>query len=102
MSYNIKLLPIALSDLRKAKKWYQEINSDLALDFKVEINKELDYIRLNPTHYQKKHKHLRQSKVIRFPYCIFYLVHVKHKAVIVLGVLHTSRNPKIAKNRIKK
>jgi plasmid stabilization system protein ParE len=102
MSYKIKLLPIVHTDLRKAKKWYYDKNETLAKEFKTEVNKEIDYIGEYPEHYQQKYKELRQSLVTRFPYAIFYLVEEEQKRIVVFGVLHTSRNPEIVRERIKK
>jgi hypothetical protein len=42
MNYKLKLLPIVYQDLRKAKKWYLEINTELGEDFKFKVNEELD------------------------------------------------------------
>lgn len=100
MSFTIKLLPIALKDLQEAKKWYQEKNELLAEEFKSKVNKEIDYIGEHPQHYQRKYKELRQSLVTRFPFAIFYLVNENQKQIIVFGILHTSRNPEIARKRI--
>lgn len=102
MSYKIKLLPIVHTDLRKAKKWYNDKNEIVAKEFKIEVDKEIDYIGEYPEHYQLKYKELRQSLVTRFPYAIFYLVEEEQKRIIVFGVLHTSRNPEIVRKRIKK
>ena len=102
MSYKIKLLPIVHTDLRKAKKWYHQKNETLANEFKIEVNKEIDYIGEYPEHYQLKYKGLRQSLVTRFPYAIFYLVQEELKCIIIFGVLHTSRDPEIVSRRISK
>lgn len=102
MSYKIKLLPIVYTDLRKAKNWYHDKSETLAKEFKIEVDKEIDYIGGYPEHYQQKYKALRQSLVTRFPYAIFYLVEEEQKRVIIFGVLHTSRNPEIVRKRIKK
>jgi len=100
MSYRIKLLPAVHTDLRKAKKWYNEKNTELGKDFKIEVDKEINYIGEYPEHYQRKHKELRQSLVTRFPYAIFYQVEESKKQVIIFGVLHTRRDPEIVRSRI--
>lgn len=102
MSYEIKLLPIVHTDLRKAKEWYHQKSETLTKEFKTEVNKEIDYIGEYPEHYQLKYKELRQSLVTRFPYAIFYLVEEEQKRIIVIGVLHTRRNPEIIRKRMKK
>jgi plasmid stabilization system protein ParE len=100
MSYEIKLLPIVHVDLRKSKEWYLKKSKILAQEFKIEVDKQIDYIGKFPKYYQRKYKELRQSLVSRFPYSIFYLIEEKQKRVIVFGVLHTSRNPEIVRERI--
>jgi len=101
MGYNIKVLPAVRTDLRKAKKWYLDKSEILALEFKQEVDKEINYIGDHPEHYQLKYKELRQSLVTRFPYAIFYLLEEEAKRIIIFGVLHTSRNPEIIRKRIK-
>ncbi len=100
MGYTVKILPEAYKDLLKAKRWYLEKEKKLAEEFKLQINKEIDYIGNNPDNYQKKHRELRQSLVTRFPYAIFYLVEENSKQIIIFGVLHTRRNPEIIRKRI--
>jgi toxin ParE1/3/4 len=87
MKYKLKLLPIVYQDLRKAKKWYLGVNTELGEDFKLKVNEEFDYIRQYPKHCQKKHKELRQAIVARFPYTIYYLIEEEIKMVVVIGVL---------------
>lgn len=77
-------------------------SESLSLEFKAEVNKEIDYIGEYPEYYQVKYKELRQSLVARFPYSIFYLVEEEPKQVVVLGVLHTSRNPETVRKKIRK
>lgn len=101
MKYTVKILPIAHSDLKKAKKWYNEQRENLGQDFKMEVNKEIDYISENPKHYQLKYKKLRQSLVTKFPYAIYYFIDEERTQIVIIGVLHTKRNPKIVKKRIK-
>lgn len=100
MNYTIKLLPAVHSDLLTAKKWYNEQKDNLGEEFKIQVNKEIDYIKRHPEHYQTKYKQFRQSLVTRFPYAIFYLIEESKKQIIIFGVLHTSRNPKTIKKRI--
>ena len=102
MSYTIKLLPAVHTDLRKTKKWYNNKKEALGEEFKEEVNKEINYIGKHPEHYQRKYKELRQSLVTRFSYAIFYQVEEEQNRVIILGILHTRRNPEIIRKRIKK
>lgn len=102
MEYKLKLLPIVYQDIRKAKKWYLEINTALAEDFKLKINEELDYIAQNPKHYQKRYKELRQAIVARFPYTVYYLIEEELKIVVVIGILSQKQSFERIIKRLKK
>ncbi|WP_430909728.1 type II toxin-antitoxin system RelE/ParE family toxin [Maribacter sp. 2-571] len=99
MGYKVKLLPIVHDDLKKAKKWYSEQRKGLGEELKKEVNAQIDYIGRYPEHFQRRYKELRLSLTDRFPYAIFYIVDEEKKQVIVFGVLHTKRNPEIARKR---
>ncbi|TZF84869.1 type II toxin-antitoxin system RelE/ParE family toxin [Pedobacter sp. BS3] len=100
--YKVKLLPITRVDLQKAKKWYNEQRAELGEEFKQEVNKEIDRIGTYPLHYQTKYKEIRVSYVTRFPYGIFYFIEEDKKQIIIIGVLHTKRNPNIIQKRVQK
>lgn len=100
MSFKLKILPIAFTDLQKAKKWYKKRSVSLAEEFKIEVDNEIKYIGKHPEHYQRKYKEFRQSNVTRFPYAIFYLFEKELKQVTIFGILHMSRNPEIIRKRI--
>jgi toxin ParE1/3/4 len=101
MDYTVKLLPVAYKDLITAKNWYNEQRDGLGEEFKIEINKEIDYLSQNPNHYQQKYKELRQSLVVRFPYAIYYFKDDNLNQIIIFGVLHTKRNPKTIEKRLR-
>jgi toxin ParE1/3/4 len=102
MKYKLKLLPIVYQDLRKSKKWYLEINTELGEDFKLKVNEEFDYIKQYPKHYQKKYGELRQAIVTRFPYTVYYLIEEDLKLVVVIGVLAQKQSFDRIKKRLKK
>jgi len=100
MAFNIKILKSAYKDLQEATKWYNEQLNNLGKEFRIEVNKELDYISNNPYYYQLKYKEYRQALVNRFPYLIYYLVVENTNEIIVFGIIHTKRNPRTIKRRI--
>lgn len=99
--YKVKLLPITRTDLQKAKKWYNHQLSELGEEFKQEINKEIDYISTYPLHYQTKYKEVRVSYTTRFSHGIFYFIEEDKKQIVIIGVLHTKRDPNIIQQRIR-
>lgn len=58
MSYTIRLLPVVRQDLQGAKKWYNDQKAHLGEGFKLQVNKEIDYIEEFPEHYQRRNKEL--------------------------------------------
>jgi toxin ParE1/3/4 len=102
MIYKLKLVPVVYQDLRKARKWYLEINKSLGEDFKLKVNEEFDYIRKYPAHYQKRYKEIRQAFVDRFPYTIYYLIEEELRIVVVVGVLAQKQSFQRIKKRLKK
>lgn len=101
MAYKVKLLPEVYQDLKAAQKWYNDQKAGLGAEFKAAVIKEIDYIGEYPEHYQRKYIELRQSLVDRFPFAVFYLIEEEHKRIVILGVLHTSRDPETVKRRKK-
>jgi toxin ParE1/3/4 len=101
IKYKLKLLPAVYQDLRKAKKWYLNINTELGEDFKSKVNDEFDYIKDYPKHYQKKYGDLRQALVTRFPYTIYYLIDEELKRIVVIGVLAQKQSFDRIKKRLK-
>lgn len=101
MIYEVKLIPMAYTDLQKAKRTYREISEKLSLDFRDEVEREIEYIKSHPKQYQIKFRALRQALVYRFPYAIFYLIEEDKKRVVVFGILHTRRSPNLIKKRIR-
>ena len=99
MRYSIKLLPIVYQDLKNARRWYNEQQKSLGEEFQMSLIKEIEYISEHPEHYQRKYRELRQFLLPRFPYAIFYLVEKNKRRSIIFGVLHTSRNPELIKDR---
>lgn len=98
MSYEVKLLPVVHKDLKEAKIWYNSQQVLLGEEFKLEVNKAIEYLARNPEHFQLKYKEL-QSPVSRFPFAVYYLLEENKKQIIIVGVFHTSRNPEIIKTR---
>ena len=101
MVYTVKILPIALKDLRNEKIWYQEQSENIGEEFKKEIYQEIDYISKNPNHFQLKYQSIRQALVKPFPYAIFYFIDEERARIVLVGILHVKRNPKIIRKRIK-
>jgi len=91
MSYKLILRQDAERDLVEAFKWYEEKVPGLGTDFLAVIERALDSIQENPARFPVMYRNVRRALMRRFPYGIFYFL--GGDSIIVLGVMHTARNP---------
>lgn len=85
-------------EIKIARKWYIKISSDLEKRFIQEIKSGITKISENPLHYQVKYKTIRTHYIETFPYGIYYMLN--NDVITILGILHTSRNPKTLKDKL--
>jgi plasmid stabilization system protein ParE len=97
--FKISFIPPAVEDIEEAKYWYNSKQSGFGDEFIEVVETTVDTIQDNPYQFAEKHEHVRQAQTNRFPYLISYII--EKIEIIVLSVLHGSRNPKIFKKRYK-
>jgi plasmid stabilization system protein ParE len=91
MSYKMILRQEAERDLVEAYKWYEEKVPGLGADFLAVIERALESIQENPARFPVIYRNVHRALMRRFPYGIFYFL--EGESIIVLGVMHTARNP---------
>jgi len=91
MTYAVILRPRAEDDIRSAFEWYESQQPALGEDFLVHIRGTLEHIGEFPDASPLFYKGVRRALVTKFPYLAFYVA--EPTRVVVLAVLHTSRNP---------
>ncbi len=79
--------------------WYNQEKENLGFEFYAEVNEKLSLIVKSPLHYSIRFKNIRSTQIRKFPYLIYFKIEEEKSSVIILGVLHTSRNPQIIKQR---
>lgn len=98
MAYNIELHEIAEEELWEAVDWYDAQKEKLGREFAKELQQTMQIIRENPSQFPKAFKDKRQAMLRRFPYVVVYEIH--GTTVNVLAIFHTSRNPKVWRERV--
>lgn len=85
-------------DVEAAFEWYEAQYSNLGLQFLNELR--LTYVRLsqNPRAYQVIKDDIRRILMRQFPYAVYFVI--ENDLIIVLGVLHTARDPEEWQTRI--
>jgi plasmid stabilization system protein ParE len=93
----LRLRPEAERDLADAAAWYQEQSPGLGHEFLEEILASFSTIEKTPRLYPVIHRKTRRALIRRFPFGIFY--RIEPSAVVVVAVMHGSRNPRLWKSR---
>ena len=97
--YRLVLEPTAASDLTSVYEWYEDCREGLGEEFNDYFNQCINWLLKHPLVPHIIYHSARRKKLARFPYYVFY--RVSGENLNVLTVIHTSRSPKIWKQRIK-
>lgn len=99
MKYPVLLLPPASDDLIDCIAWYDEQKNGLGNEFYEAVVHIIDMIGSNPLLFAVRTRSIRAASVNRFPFFVFYKFEQSKQQIVVLAILHQSRNPKTWKER---
>ena len=99
MKYLVILTPFANDDLTNALEWYADQELSLETRFYASVNKIISTISENPRIFAERKKSIRAAIIKPFPFLIFYKIDELRQRIVVLAILHQSRNPKIWMSR---
>ncbi|WP_461533980.1 type II toxin-antitoxin system RelE/ParE family toxin [Sinomicrobium sp.] len=88
------------NDIFRARDWYKNQRDGLETRFSKEVKSTIQQIISDPFIFQKKYKEVRIAYTKIFPFGIHFRVNDVHKEIIILGVFHTSVNPKKWEKRL--
>lgn len=94
---NVTLRPEAQEDLESAARWYEELRRGLGGRLLDEVLRTIGLVAENPRRYPRIHGEIRRAVTRRFPFGVFYLM--EGDAVVVIAVMHGSRDPARWKER---
>lgn len=97
MTLEVRLRREAEKDLTDAAAWYEEQRQGLGHEFLDEVQTTLATIAETPLMYPNVHRNTRRAVIHRFPFGVYFLV--ESTAIVVVAVMHGSRNPHRWKNR---
>jgi toxin ParE1/3/4 len=86
-------------ELAAAIEWYQKHNPRVAVEFAEGVDRILAAIQANPYQYQAIEGDARRAVMRDFSYAIVYLV--KEAELTVVSVFHTSRDPRVWRDRLR-
>ena len=99
MRRTVSLSPEAARDLSTAFNWHEDQRTGLGHEFLTSAEAVYASISRRPEMYTIVHESHRKAQIKRFPYAIYFSV--KEEVIYVTGILHFSRDPKIAGSRTK-
>lgn len=97
MSFELVVRPEAEADALEAFQWYNVQVRGLGQEFLTEIDHALESILAHPEANRKIYREYRRGLVRRFPYSIFYSI--QGERVVVFGIFHAARNPRVWRRR---
>ena len=97
MNYTFVFHQLAVDELQDAYDWYENQRSGLGVEFMDAIDGVIQQILSNPESFPKAYKERRKALPARFPYLVIFEIH--GDVVLVVAVIHSSRNPRRWKER---
>ena len=97
MNTRVILSPDAKADIRSVIEWYYRTDANLAFRFDKETLTTLDHIRRFPYRFRVMNGTIRQARLKRFPYAIYY--RLKSNSVLVVAVVHQRRSDAVWRQR---
>jgi plasmid stabilization system protein ParE len=90
-SFTIFFTDEALNDIHEFFIWYKSIHPKLALNFEMELEKEIVRLNKNPFLFSRRYKKIQIVFLRRFPIGIHYVIYGND--IKVIAVFHTSKSP---------
>ncbi|MGZ3756644.1 MAG: type II toxin-antitoxin system RelE/ParE family toxin [Mucilaginibacter sp.] len=99
MALTLHYLEVVKLDIREAKDWYKHQGSGLDKKFATEVKRCIQRLQKNPLGYEVKYKNVRTAFTEIFPYAVHFFIDESNKQIVVIAVIHQSRNPALSYSR---
>lgn len=97
MSVALQIRRDAERDIADAAEWYEKQKSGLGHEFLDELLRALRQVAERPDMYPVVHRQTRRALIRRFPFGLYF--RVEPECIVVIAVLHGSRDPQRWKQR---
>jgi plasmid stabilization system protein ParE len=85
-------MPTAKLDLYESRNWYNKQQAGLGKRFLFSVQLTFDLIQQSPALFAIRYQNMHTAPVRDFPFLIHYIVDDEKKHVLIIAVLHTSRD----------
>ncbi len=83
----------ARADIADARRWYEERNPGVALEFMRALRVALSRIQRAPLQFPVADGDVRKAPISRFPFTVFYVA--REATISVIAVVHSRRDPQV-------
>jgi plasmid stabilization system protein ParE len=97
MTLLLRVRPEAEQDIEEAAAWYEQQRLGLGHEFLDEVLRVFEKLSGQPALYPEVHRETRRALTRRFPFGVYY--RLQGQCIVVVAVMHGSRNPRRWKQR---
>jgi plasmid stabilization system protein ParE len=99
MVWSIHYFDIVHYDIKEAQDWYRQQKPGLEIEFSKEIKKAILRLKRNPLGYEVKYKNIRTAFTDIFPYSIHFYMDESAQQLVIVVIIHQSRQPQLSVKR---
>ena len=100
MRYKLSYFKDVADDISVAKKWYNEQLPGLEKRFSKDIKKAITRLKSTPFIHAVRYRQIRIAHPEVFPFGIHYYVDEGKKRIVIIGIIHNSRNSELLNKRV--
>ena len=101
MMFAVEYNPDFFNDLVQAVDWYNDRQIGLGERFFLKVREQTSKLSTSALLYAVRYDDVRCMRIEKFPYLVHYRLNKQTLTVKVEALFHTSRDPKIWKNKIR-
>lgn len=102
MGFGIEISENTITKTDQVAKWYDSQEGGLGQSFKAVLKEKLNQIQDNPEIFTEVKQNQRRALLgSSFPYTIHYTINKETQKVIIAGVFHQHKNPKLIQQQLR-
>jgi plasmid stabilization system protein ParE len=99
MAFSLCYYAVVKTDLIEVKHWYKKQKEGLEKQFAFEVKNCIYRLQENPFNYEVKYRNVRTAFTAIFPYAIHFYIDEPGQQIVIIAIIHQSRNPALSHGR---
>lgn len=100
MEYKVYYFREVRSDIKEAKRWYRSQQNGLEKKFAEDIKTSVLRLKVMPFVHAVRYENVRIAHADKFPYAIHFYIDESIHQVVIIAIVHNTRNPDVPHSRI--